>query len=90
MVAKPRHGETEPLLVAAALCAVVARLVVDLVPTAPGVALAVVAGAVTYAAAIRVIRPLPASDVDKLRNAVLSLPRPLRPVAHVGLELIWS
>ncbi len=78
------------LLVAAALCAVVARLVVDMVPSGLGVALAVAAGALTYAAAIRVIRPLPAGDIDKLRNAVLSLPRPLRPVAHAGLELIWS
>ncbi len=75
---------------AATLCAVVARLVVVALPTAPGVALAVLAGALTYAGAIRVLHPLPPQDVDKLRAVVASLPRPLRPAAHAGLHLIWS
>ncbi len=83
-------GVMARLLAAATLCALVARLVVVALPTAPGVALAVLAGALTYAGAIRVLHPLPPQDVDKLRAVVASLPRPLRPAAHAGLHLIWS
>ena len=83
-------GVLAKLLVAAALCAVVARLVVFAVPSGPGVAIAILAGALTYAAAIRLIRPLPHNDVEKLRVAVLALPRPLGPAAHAGLQWIWS
>ena len=83
-------GVLTRLLAASALCGAVARLIVVELPTGPGVASAILAGALTYAAAIRVLHPLPPRDVDKLRAAVLSLPRPLRPAVHAGLHLIWS
>ena len=59
-------------------------------PNGTGVAAAILAGALAYAVGIRVIRPLPDQDIEKLRGVVLSLPRPLRPAAHAGLQLIWS
>ena len=78
------------LLTAAGLCAIVARLVVAAVPAFYGVALAVAAGALVYAVAIKILKPFPHHIVEKLRSVVSTLPRPLRPAANVGLELIWS
>jgi len=78
------------LLVAAGLCAVVARLIVLAMPNGTGVGAAILAGALAYAVGIRLTRPLPHQDIEKLRGVVLLLPRPLRPVAHAGLQLIWS
>ncbi len=78
------------LLGAAALCAVVARLIVIEVPSLSGMIVAIVAGAATYAAALRILRPLLPRDVEKLRTAVLILPRHLRPAVHFGMQLILA
>ena len=78
------------LLTAAAICAVAARLVVAEIPAGYGVALAVVAGALSYATAIRLLNPLPSHIVDKLRSVVMTLPRALRPAANVGLQMMCS
>ena len=78
------------LLAAAALCAVVARLIVTYVPTTAGLVVAIIAGALTYVLAIRILRPLPPQDIERLRAATTTLPRPLRPAALAGLQFICS
>lgn len=76
------------LLAGAAACALVARLVVVLLPDAGGVALAIALGAATYALALRLLRPLPAADLGRLREMAGILPARLRPLADLSLTLI--
>ena len=83
-------GELARLLIAAVLCAIVARGIVIIEPNLTGVGAAIAAAAAVYALAVRVLRPLPSPDVERLRTAVMTLPRPLRPAARAGLQLIWS
>ena len=68
----------------------VARAIVMIEPNLIGVAVAIAAAAAVYALAVRVLRPLPPSDVERLRIAVITLPRPLQPAARAGLQMIWS
>jgi len=82
--------ELARLLIAAILSAMVARAIVMIEPNLIGVAIAIAAAAAVYALAVRVLHPLPPSDIERLGMAVMTLPRPLQPVARAGLQLIWS
>jgi hypothetical protein len=76
------------LLLAAALCGGVARLCLVLLPGALSLPAAVLAGMVTYMAAIRVLRALPAGDIDRLRAMGRSLPVRLRRSFEYVLRLL--
>jgi O-antigen/teichoic acid export membrane protein len=76
------------LFVAAVMCAIAARACVMLVPGIRGLVLAVGAGALVYAIAVRVLRAMPASQAEPLLNALKILPWPIRIPATTTLRLI--
>ncbi len=72
---------------AALFCAVAARAVVTVEPSILGVAVAIVAGAAVYGIALRLLSPLPARDVERLRSSLSALPARLKPAVDAGLHL---
>ena len=75
------------LTVAAAGCALVAYGLVAAVPTIAGVGLAIVAGAGSYVALVRLCRALPQEDAARLRSLAARLPSGLAHAAAV--TLLW-
>lgn len=72
------YGALVRIVVAAAGCAVVARLCLYVVPTALiGLPLAVTAAALTYIIGVRALRPLSDHDVARLQSLVRRLPKRL-------------
>jgi len=65
------------LFLAAAICGAAARLCLLAVPGPAALPLAIVAGAATYLALVRVLRALPPGDIDKLGAVAGLLPGPL-------------
>jgi len=76
------------ILAASAICALVARIGITFVPGPAGIALAVLLGAGAYAAAVRLLKPLPRSDIERLLNALTVLPPFLRIPAAQTIRLI--
>ncbi|GJD52177.1 hypothetical protein OPKNFCMD_4939 [Methylobacterium crusticola] len=76
------------MFLAALLCAVAARMVATVSSGVPGLVLAIVMGALVYAAALRVLKPLPTADLHRMREALRSLPVPLRSAALASLRVI--
>lgn len=76
------------LLVAAALCALVARITIDLVPGQIALVPAIVLGAMTYIGAVRLMHALPQSDIEQIRALVRNLPRPVEVLTRPLLLLI--
>jgi O-antigen/teichoic acid export membrane protein len=81
-------NELTRLLIAALLCAGAARGCLSLLPPLPALAAAVPAGGIVYLAAVRLLRPLPPRDIDRLRALTGILPPPLRRPADLALSLI--
>jgi O-antigen/teichoic acid export membrane protein len=73
---------------AAVLCALAARGSLLVVTGTLGLLPAIVAGAITYVAAVRFLGALPDSDIDRLRSLSDRLPKELRSTIAVGLRLI--
>ncbi|ACA15607.1 polysaccharide biosynthesis protein [Methylobacterium sp. 4-46] len=76
------------MFLAALLCAIAARIVVTVTSGVPGLMLAVLTGALVYAAALRVLKPLPRADLQRVRDALRNLPVPLRSAALASLRVI--
>jgi O-antigen/teichoic acid export membrane protein len=76
------------LLLAAALCGSVARCCVALSTGVASLLLAVVAGAVTYAVAVRALRALHPTDADRLRVLSRALPTAARIVCERAIGLL--
>jgi O-antigen/teichoic acid export membrane protein len=76
------------LILAALLCAVAARLCIDAFPAPLSLFAAIPAGVLVYVAAVRLLRALPASDLDKLINAAAILPRPSHRMVRALLRLL--
>lgn len=76
------------LLLAASLCAVAARVCLDLVPGAFSLPVAIVAGAAAYVTAVRTLRALPPSDIERLRVMSGSLPPGVRGAFEFALRLL--
>jgi hypothetical protein len=77
------------LVVAAALCALAARLTLDALPRALALPAAVAVGAVVYVLAVRLLAALPEDDLARLSELQSRLPRPLR-WAPAGLAHLLS
>jgi O-antigen/teichoic acid export membrane protein len=76
------------LVLAAAVCAVTARICLALTSGVTSLAFAIVAGMVGYAVAVRVLRALHPDDADRLRVLCRILPRTARSVAERAIALI--
>ena len=76
------------LLAAAGLCAVVDRLIVLTMPNDTDNARRCPGRSPRLRGRDPRYPPTADQDIEKLRGVVLSLPRPLRPAAHAGLQLI--
>lgn len=76
------------LFAASAACAAAAHVTLIVVPGTKGLPLAILAGVVVYAAAIRVLRPLPQHDIQKLRLLIGLSPEPLKALANSLLTLV--
>jgi O-antigen/teichoic acid export membrane protein len=72
------------LLVAALFSSVVAGSCISLLPGRPfaGLASAVVAGAIAYILAVRLLGALPQADLERLRSVAAALPRPIFRIAE--------
>jgi hypothetical protein len=70
------------------LCGGVARLLLLALPGALWLPAAIAVGALTYVAAVRLLRPLPTSDIAQLCAFARSLPIRLRRPAELTLRLI--
>ena len=72
------------IVIGAAACGAVARLIVMEMPTAAGLALAIVAGALVYALSLRLFAALPEEDLSQIAALIERLPaklaRPLLPL----------
>jgi O-antigen/teichoic acid export membrane protein len=76
------------LLFAAALCGAAARACLFLAPGGVSLLVAILAGAAVYIVSVRLLRALPASDIDRLRAMIRPLPAPFRAVAELGLRAL--
>jgi O-antigen/teichoic acid export membrane protein len=76
------------LMLAALLCAAAARLCIDALPAPLSLFAAIPAGALSYVAAVRLLRALPANDLDRLINAVAILPRPSHRMVRALIRLL--
>jgi O-antigen/teichoic acid export membrane protein len=81
-------GSLIRLFAAAAVCALAAFGVIEMIPGAVGIPFAVLAGAVVYGTAVRILKALPQSDIRRLLNAIAILPWPIRIPAATTLRLI--
>jgi O-antigen/teichoic acid export membrane protein len=76
------------LLLAAVLSGAAARACLLLVPGMVSLLVAIPAGAAVYIVSIRLLRALPAGDINRLRGMIRPLPAPLRAVAELGLRAL--
>lgn len=78
------------LLAAASLCGLVARACLDLGPMPRGAStvLAIIAGSVVYAVAVRVLRALHPSDAKRLQSLSRRLPGRLAAIGELGIGLL--
>jgi hypothetical protein len=76
------------LLLAALICAAVARACVVLRPSVAILPVAILAGAVSYVFAVRTLRALPAGDIARMQSLAGKLPRPMQRAARFSLWLI--
>jgi O-antigen/teichoic acid export membrane protein len=76
------------LFAAAALCAVAAWICTIFIPGPIGIPVAVLVGAGVYGVAVRILKALPKSDIQRLVNAFAILPWPIRIPATTTLRLI--
>lgn len=81
-------GGLARLVLAALACAAAARVVITVVPGPRSLAAAVLAGAITYLIAVRMLGALPARDRDRLRALAGMLPSRLGSGFELALELI--
>ena len=71
-------------MIAALLCAIIARATVLLLPSAKTLPMVVATGVLAYGISIRILRALPTADGDQLLEAAAMLPRLLRgPVTRI-------
>ena len=76
------------LLLAAILCGATARLCLFVVSGPISLPMAIAAGAAAYVAAVKLLRALPAGDIERLRALFRSLPIRLQRPAEMALRLI--
>jgi O-antigen/teichoic acid export membrane protein len=76
------------LLLAAAICGLAARLALSAATGLPSLLLAVAAGTVSYAVAVRLMRALHPRDADRLRVLCRFLPARARAVADLLVALL--
>jgi O-antigen/teichoic acid export membrane protein len=76
------------LLLAAALSGAAARACLLLVPSTMSLLVALPAGAAVYIVSIRLLRALPAGDINRLRGMIRPLPAPFRAIAELGLRAL--
>jgi hypothetical protein len=73
---------------AAILCALAAYGLVQLLPGLPGIAGAVVAGALVYVLALRLFNAVPADDIEVMQQIASRLPTKAHPIAIHALALL--
>lgn len=83
-------GDLARITVAALACAVCARLSLIALAGPIGLPVAILAGAVSYMIAIRLLRPLPADDIGRLSAACDGAPARLRPVIRAALRILMK
>ena len=76
------------IIPAAAICALAARLIISAEPNAFGLAGAIVLGALFYCTAIILLKPLPAADVVRLRDAAMRTPSWVRALLAPAFRLL--
>ena len=74
------YGSVLRIIAAAAGCAIVARAIVLYAPGLPGVAVAIVAGALVYFGLARLLRALPDEDIVRLQEVAGKMPSWLTPL----------
>jgi O-antigen/teichoic acid export membrane protein len=74
------------LLLAAALCGAAARGCLLLMPGVVSLLVAIPVGAAVYVVSVRLLRALPAGDIDRLRAMIRPFPAPFRAVTELGLR----
>jgi O-antigen/teichoic acid export membrane protein len=82
--------ELGQLMIAAAICAASAYVLITLVPGILGIFLAILGGAITYLAAVRLFCALPKSDIIRLHSFSQKLPKLVRGFFQLGLALIFG
>ncbi|HZT86892.1 MAG TPA: lipopolysaccharide biosynthesis protein [Stellaceae bacterium] len=78
------------LLLAAAFCGIVARLVTIVLPHSLALTGGIAAGVIAYMAAVRVLQPLPPADVGRLRALLRNLPAAPPRVLELALSLVFG
>jgi O-antigen/teichoic acid export membrane protein len=76
------------LLAAAILCALAARLALNLVPGAASLALAITIGMVVFAFAVRLLGALESDDAKQLKSVATLLPEPLHPLVQAAIQML--
>ena len=82
------YRELLRLFAASMLCAAAARLTLHVIPGATGLPFAIVAGAATYFAGVRLLGALTDADISSLRSLSNALPGPFGQIAAPMLRFI--